>query len=212
MKLRHLAFVALLPLALVACKKHETVKHETVKLEHLVPGNSHQAEYAFRDDSGWWWYYMMMQTNTTTSSTASTSTSTSRTADYSTRTYSYPSASPGGARVSLPAGGTWTRSQSPPAKEEVEENGEQEIVVEETEHTGPLTEAQEQEAAQNNGEITEPEAPTEGTAATTTETGTEPATESAPTTTEPTTTSEPSAPADTSPSDSGGGGGGGSDD
>jgi hypothetical protein len=133
--------------ALVGCNDHHKkvkVQHETVKIEKLKPGNSHHADYAYQDNSGFWWYYIMM-TQTTNSSPSTTSTS----------SYSFPSAS-GAGRVSLPPGGSWSKGQTAPEEEEVEPGQEQEATVDETAEAGPLTEAQESQVDQATGTVEEP--------------------------------------------------------
>src|ERR1700747_1882120 len=97
-------------LTLTGCEKHHKtvkhhVKHETVKLEKLKPAGGQKDRYAYRDDDGFWWYYIILMNNNSSSSSSSS--------------YSYPSSS--GGRVTLPAGGSWSRSSTAPKAEEVEE-------------------------------------------------------------------------------------------
>jgi hypothetical protein len=135
-------------LLLGGCFEHKVkMHHDTVKLEQLKPeshvsGDRH-AQYAYQDPSGIWWYYWML--NSSSSSTSSTTSSPSS-------SYSYSTAS--GSRASFPSGGTWSRSTTGPAKADVEE--EEEATIDETEQ-GPATAAQETEAAENGGEVTETE-------------------------------------------------------
>lgn len=186
----------LLPLLFLGgCHEHKVkMHHDTVKLEQLKPdshvaGDRHAA-YAYQDPSGIWWYYWMLNTSSSTTSSASTPSS----------SYGYSTAS--GSRVPFPAGGTWSRSTTGPAKQDIEEENEQEVTIDETEQ-GPATQAQEAEAAQNGGEVTESESST-GTAPATVEPAPEAPAEAAP-------AAEPAteAPADSGGTDAGGGGDGG---
>ena len=113
---------------------------ETVKLRKLKPGNQAVAGYAYHDaDSNYWWYYTMNSGSSSSRSSATTS---------------YPLAS-GAGRVTMPAGGTWTRSQNPPKEEEIEE--EQEVDIEEAEDQ-PFTGEQEQQAETSpESEVSEPD-------------------------------------------------------
>lgn len=179
-KLSLLLAVPLLALALSGCDnkphskhtKHEhvTVNEKTVKVERL-----HDGRYAYYDDGFWWYYVILMNSqNSSTNTTSSAWTSSN-------------------GRVSLPAGGSWSKSTTAPTKEEIAE--EQEATVEENANGEPMTEAEVQQAEQANAEA-DAAAATEGTEATTTTEGPESGTTD-------------TAPADTGGGDAGGGGGDG---
>lgn len=180
----------LLALALSGCdskppskhSKHEhvTVNEKTVKVERL-----HDGRYAYYDD-GFWWYYLIVL-NSQNSATSSTGNAWATTSN---------------GRVSLPSGGTWSKSTTAPTKEEIAE--EQEATVDENANGEPMTEAEVQQAEQANAEA-DAAAATDGTEATTTTEGTESGT----TDTAPADTGGDTGGGDTGGGDSGGGGGDG---
>ncbi len=173
-KISCLVALPLVALLLAGCneKKHDThhkrehvqVQQKTVQVEKL-----HDGRYAYYDDGFWWYYIIVMNNQNSAANSSAWSTSSA-------------------GRVSLPAGGTWSKSTTAPAKEEVEET--QEATVEENATGEPMTEAEAQAAEQANAESDAQAGTTE----------TETTTETAPT--------EAAPAAETSGGDGGGGGGG----
>lgn len=85
------------------------VEFQTLKLH---TGEAYR--YAYQDD-GFWFYYTVLSSNVVPTG-------------YSVPVYTFTSVDQTG-KISLPPGGNWTKSSTPPAKEEVEER--EEIQVEE---------------------------------------------------------------------------------
>lgn len=113
------------------------------KVKHLRDGR-----YAYQDnsDSGLWWYY------TIASSSDSNCCSKSASAGGSP----FPSADGGGGSYTLPRGGTWTSSRTPPEEEDID--AEEEVDIDETSANVP-----EEPSLEPESEATESEGTPEGT-------------------------------------------------